>query len=49
MFCCVGVSTETVLQVATFYTVVKKKIKKLAEVSDCSPSCKTSKRNEIGM
>ena len=29
MECCVGVSTETVLQVVKFYTVVKKNFKKL--------------------
>ena len=29
MECCVGVSTETVLQAVKFYTVVKKNFKKL--------------------
>ena len=29
MECCVGVSTETVLQIVKFYTVVKKNFKKL--------------------
>ena len=33
---CVGVSTETVLQIVKFYTVVKKNF--LIDVSDCSPS-----------
>ena len=36
MECCVGVSTETVLQVLKFYAVVKKKNLK-TDVSDCSP------------
>ena len=36
MECWVGVSTETVLQVVKFYTVVKKNFK--TDVSDCSPS-----------
>ena len=37
MECCVGVSTETDLQVVKFDTVVKKNFKK-TYVSDCSPS-----------
>ena len=37
MACCVRVSTETVLQVVTFYTVVKKNLEKIV-VSDCTPS-----------
>ena len=37
MECCVRVSTETVLQVVTFYTVVKKNLEKI-DVSDCTPS-----------
>ena len=37
MECSIGVSTETVLQIDQFYTVVRK-ILKPADVSDCSAS-----------
>ena len=36
MECCVGFSTETVLQINKFYNVVKRILK--TDVSDCSPS-----------
>ena len=36
MECCIGVSTETVLQIVKFYIAVKKIFK--TDVSDCSPS-----------
>ena len=35
---CVGVSTETVLQVVKFYTIVKTNFKTLTFYKDCNPS-----------
>ena len=50
MECCVGVSTETVLQVVKFYPVVnwEKKISK-TDVSDCSSSSKWMWNSDEGL
>ena len=54
MECCVGVSTETVLQVVKFYTVVKKNfknwrfgLKSFVRVKDYSPMKEYSPKRQF--